>query len=359
DGGRRACYPVLYGLAAGGPTVEKTSVCRMSVQEGRIVVEGTLDRNARQACEAASAQVPPGTTLFLDCSGIEHVDIFGLNELVRLRERARAGGGAVRAVGVPPELMNVFRATGTVDAFDPRPANGPTSYDSTRAQAWAAAVDRIRVDRVPEGAVNLNVDGRRPVGATQGFGRLWEKTYLMRLPSGRVSPQDAMAVLRRRFPSLQPPENRFFPGEEGIVPGGIVLINARTPGGLIATGVWVVYADEDSFAFMTPRGHPESGWVAFTAYGDGESTVVRITGFARAGDPLYELAFEIVGSRVQERIWTYVLRSLASGFGLEADVGIRKSCVGSDLQWARAGSILYNAQVMTFLWNLKRLVKRS
>jgi hypothetical protein len=29
--------------------------------------------------------------------------------------------------------------------------------------------------------VNLNVQGRREVGALQGFGKLWQKTYRVRL----------------------------------------------------------------------------------------------------------------------------------------------------------------------------------
>jgi len=46
---------------------------------------------------------------------------------------------------------------------------------------WAKGSNDLRVSDVPAGAVNLNVDGRRVVGALQGFGQLWQKTYRVRL----------------------------------------------------------------------------------------------------------------------------------------------------------------------------------
>ena len=38
---------------------------------------------------------------------------------------------------------------------------------------------------MPEGAANVNVQGRREVGALQGFGQLWQKTYRVRLSRDR------------------------------------------------------------------------------------------------------------------------------------------------------------------------------
>jgi hypothetical protein len=46
---------------------------------------------------------------------------------------------------------------------------------------WATMVHRLHVTEVPDGVANINVDGRRVVGAIQGFGQLWQKTYRIRL----------------------------------------------------------------------------------------------------------------------------------------------------------------------------------
>ena len=49
------------------------------------------------------------------------------------------------------------------------------------AAFWAQRIERLEVSDVPEGAANVNVQGRREVGALQGFGQLWQKTYRLRL----------------------------------------------------------------------------------------------------------------------------------------------------------------------------------
>jgi hypothetical protein len=53
-----------------------------------------------------------------------------------------------------------------------------------------------------------------------------------------------------------------------VAPGEVVLINASLQGLPLVTGVMVLYADEEAFTLMTPQGHPESGWVAFSAFSD-------------------------------------------------------------------------------------------
>ena len=323
--------------------------------DGRIVLEGVITDSVSGALWDAYGSSGKGTGVVLDCTGIEHVDIFGLNELIKLWLRARADKRSVRATGVSPELMNIFRATRTEDAFAPQPGTGPYVYSSEKAAAWAKPIERIELTDAPEGAVNLNVDGLAVVGPVQGFGQLWEKTYRVRLSGSRATPADAVAALKAHFPSFQPPQNRFFPSSRGIAPGEVVIINAHTPGGLISTGVWVVYADDESFTFMTPQGHPESGWVSFTAFEEHGNTVAQVRGFARANDPVYELGFRLIGSKEQERIWTHVLESLAQHFGVPGWVRMHKTCAGPDLQWNQAVNVWYNAQMRTMLSSLKRV----
>jgi hypothetical protein len=46
---------------------------------------------------------------------------------------------------------------------------------------WAQQVSTLKAPLVPTGALNLNVEGRQPVGPLQGFGQMWQKTYGVRL----------------------------------------------------------------------------------------------------------------------------------------------------------------------------------
>ncbi len=330
------------------------SLQRVHGEEGRIVLGGIITDSISGDLGDAYSSTGTGPELVLDCAGIEHIDIFGLNELVKLWLRARDQGRPIRATGVSPELMNIFRATRVDEAYAPQPGTGPYAYSRGKVSSWADPIDCIRLREAPEGAINLNVDGLAVVGPVQGFGQLWEKTYQVRLSGSKATPKEVIAALKAHFPSLQPPQNRFFPTSRGIAPGEVVLINAHTPAGLIGTGVWVAYADDDSFTFMTPQGHPESGWVSFTAFEEHGNTVAQIRGFARSNDPVYELGFRLMGSKEQERIWTHVLESLAQHFGVPGWVRMHKTCTDPGLQWSQAVNVWYNAQMRTMLSSLKR-----
>ena len=52
------------------------------------------------------------------------------------------------------------------------PSSGDRNPRDTAS--WAKNRNVLRVSDVPEGAVNLNVEGRRVIGALQGFGQLWQ-----------------------------------------------------------------------------------------------------------------------------------------------------------------------------------------
>ena len=69
------------------------------------------------------------------------------------------------------------------------------------------------------------------------------------------------------FPAFWPKGNRFFAPLTGISPGEVALLQGSLGGGLkLSTGVLVLYADEESFTFMTPQGHMFAGWVTFSAF---------------------------------------------------------------------------------------------
>ena len=314
--------------------------------------------------------------LILNCTELRYLDSPGVSLLAKLHVRASRELQHLAAFGLGDHCREVFSLTGLdkaisvyeteAEVFDAATAlTGEKLYPEVERQAmdslsgspgeddarilehWARPVPRLSVSDMPVEAVNRNVDGRRPVGPLRGFGQMWEKTYQLRLVNNGVKPADVIKTLKEKLPKLQPPQNRFYPSPAGIQPGEIVLINASTPGGPVATGVLVSYADDECFTLMTPQGHPESGWVTFSAYEDDGYTTCQIQGLARANDPVYEVAFRLAGAKVQEQIWTHVLTSLADQLGVMGHVQKDKTCLATGLQWSEAKNVWYNAQMRT------------
>ena len=219
------------------------------------------------------------------------------------------------------------------------------------AAFWAQRVERLEVSDVPAGAANVNVQGRREVGALQGFGKLWQKTYRVRLTGVEVMPEEAVRVWKEHFPEFQPPNSRFYPSMAGVAPGEVLFISASVGGMPVYTGVRVIYADDESFTVMTPEGHPESGWNTFSAYRDEDgTTVAQIQSLARANDPIYELGFRVVGATEQERLWTHVLKSLAAHFNVNEPVTLEKVCVDPKIQWSQIKNVWHNAGARSMLY---------
>ena len=132
------------------------------------------------------------------------------------------------------------------------------------ASHWAAKVDRLQVE-AREGVRGTNVAGLRLTGPVQGFGKLWQKTYSVDVGPG-TSPQDAIAVWKAHFPEFWPKGNRFAGALTGISPGDVALLDIAVGGGVkMSTGVFVLYADAESFTFATPQGHQFAGWITFSA----------------------------------------------------------------------------------------------
>jgi hypothetical protein len=150
------------------------------------------------------------------------------------------------------------------------------------AAFWAQRIERLEVSDVPERAANVNVQGRREVGALQGFGKLWQKTYRVRLAGIETTPEEVVRVWKKHFPEFQPPNSRFYPSMAGVAPGEVLFISASVGGMPVHTSVRVIYAENESFTVMTPQGHPESGWNTFSAYQDDDDvTVAQIQSLSR------------------------------------------------------------------------------
>src|SRR5918992_4436103 len=233
-------------------------------------------------------------------------------------------------------------------------------HEPRDAAFWAKRVERLEVSEVPAGAAGVNVRGLREVGALQGFGKLWQKTYRVRLTGVEATPEEVVKAWKEHFPQFQPPNSRFYPSMEGVAPGEVLFISATVGGMPVYTGVRVIYADEESFTVMTPEGHPESGWNTFSAYVDDDgTTVVQIQSLARADDPIYEIGFRIVGSSEQERIWTHVLKSLAAHFGVNEPVTLEKVLVDPKLQWSKAKNVWHNAGIRSVFHEMATPLRRT
>jgi len=228
----------------------------------------------------------------------------------------------------------------------------PSRDEDPRDAAWAQPVSRLKVEDVPAGATNINVDGRQVVGPLQGFGQLWQKTYSVRLVGLNTSPQAVMTAWKQNFPKFWPRGNHFYPSLVGIAPGEVALLSLAMPGGVpMSTGMLVLYADDVSFTMMTPQGHMESGWITFSAFEEDGQTVAQVQSIARANDPMYEIGFMLFAHGVQERFWHDTLSALSAYLGAPGlPLQMRKTCVDPRWQWSQAANIWHNAAVRTGMY---------
>jgi len=217
------------------------------------------------------------------------------------------------------------------------------------ATSWAAKVDRLAVGQ-REGVRGTNVAGRRLTGPVQGFGKMWQKTYRMDVGPA-IEPAAAIALWRSNFPDFWPKGNRFAGALTGINPGDVALLDLAVGGGVkLSTGVFVLYADTESFTLMTPQGHMFAGWITFSAESAGDSTVVQAQVLMRASDPIYEIGMTLGGHRKEDKFWVATLRALGERLGVpDAPITAGNSCVDTKRQWRHAGSVWHNSMVRSVL----------
>jgi len=314
--------------------------------------------------------------LLLDFSAVKFINGQGAYQLAKLNAVAKHRQQHLLAFGVNQHYREVLKVTGLEKAIaicsskaDAFTAAGVTpdkppvaeiklnpSFDTT---FWAKPVERLSVPEFPSSAINRNVAGRQPVGPVDGFGQLWQKTYRLEIDKPDLSPQKIIKILKQNLTAFQPAYNRFYLSPAGIAPGEIVAIDSSTPGGPVSTGVLVLYADDVSFTFMTPQGHPESGWVTFSASESDGKITAQIMGLARAGDFVYEAGFRAVGAQMQVKIWKHVLTALAKYLDVPVVVTVAPVCVDEHLQWPQAGNVWYNAQIRTIFYMPFRRMKKS
>ena len=353
-------------------------------------LEGTVMADAEMAmAEALERAAGEGTrSIVLDLSKVSGIDSGGASALVKLWVLSKSHRMSLSAIGLDrrtKEIVELTQLAEVMPLFDdlnqalsaagagtsiPGPG-GANKLEFTKESTvgvnrgtvvyWAKPIQKLRVTKAPGAVSSLNVEGRRPVGPIKGFGQMWEKTYEIRFSDAKKTLAEIAATTKANFVRFQPPQNNFYPSPAGIVAGETVLIRSAVGGIPILTGVLVSYADDVSFTFMTPQGHPESGWVTFRVFREANETVCQIQGLARANDPIYEIAFRLHGSKFQEMTWKHVLGSLARHLDVNVAVTMKKRCVAPNLQWSQMGNIRHNAQLWTLayllVWPVRRVVR--
>ena len=195
------------------------------------------------------------------------------------------------------------------------------------------------------------VEGKRLVGPVQGFGKLWQKTYSVRLDGVDTSPAAVIAAWREGFGSFWPKGNDFYPPLTGLDPGEVALLSAAGPARMkFKTGVMVLYADEVSFTLMTPEGHMFAGWITFSAFEKGDGVVAQAQVLMRAQDPIGELGLTFGGHGKENKFWEQTLSALAASLGVERpQVATQTVCVDRKRQWSRAKNVRHSVAIRSTL----------
>jgi hypothetical protein len=217
---------------------------------------------------------------------------------------------------------------------------------SRDSESWARPVDRLATTAV--GSLD-RVTGKRVVGPVQGFGQMWQKTFRVRLDGSNLEPRELVALWKEKFSTFWPKGSTFYAPLAGISPGEVALLDVSpVPGSPVrlSTGIMVIYADEESFAFMTPEGHALSAWITFSAYKDDGVTVAQAQALERPADPFDELAYMLGGNRLNDRFWEKTLDALARSVGvLEPNVETQKVCVDRSRQWRFVRNLRHSATI--------------
>ena len=213
--------------------------------------------------------------------------------------------------------------------------------------SWAHPVDRLTTTARTSGVDT--VTGRRVSGPLQGFGQMWQKTFRVPLAGSDRAPEAVVAHWKAGFPTFWPKGASFYAPLAGITPGEVALLEVPpVPGSPVkmSTGVLVIYADRESFTFMTPEGHALSAWITFSAFQDGGTTIAQVQALERTADPLIELSYMLGANRANDRFWERTLENLATSLGVVAPVvDTQKVCVDRRRQWQYVRNLRHSAAV--------------
>jgi len=230
------------------------------------------------------------------------------------------------------------------------------------ADESSTAAGKLPDTTAPPDAINLNVTGKQLAGPERGFGQLWRKAYRVRLAGADVTPRDVIARWKDNFPNYWPEGSDFYGSRPRIEAGEVALINIEGPAHApIATGIAVVQADDDSFAFVTPQGHVFAGLLTFSADRAGDDTVAQIAAVLRAGDPLFELGARLgIVHRQEDIFWQKTLARLAADFGVYGQrVEMTSELLDKRVRWSAATNVWHNSAIRTTLYLPIHVLRRA
>jgi anti-anti-sigma factor len=350
----------------------------LSKSTGIIALDTILNAASKDILKKLITSVPQEgmSKVVLDFRPVDHMTSAGASSLVILTTTVKQNRIKLFAYGLGKRYREIFALAGLDEGITvlgdgsiktellsknelPELEKIGAKLGKQSDAGWAPKVERLHVTERPEGAFTKNMDKRRILGQLQGFGPMWEKTYWLDIKKPGLKAEDVIKAMQEHFLEFQPSENSFYPTSKGIVPGEMIFIDSKTPGGIVSTGVMVLYMDDRSFTFITPQGHPEAGWITFSVEEKDDSVYTQIQGLVRASDPFFEVAFTIAGSKFQETIWKHVLSSLAKYLGVEENVQMKKYRPAIDLQWSKSGNIWYNSQIRSLPLNITSLFRRN
>jgi anti-anti-sigma factor len=313
--------------------------------------------------------------VILDFRPVDHMNSLGVSNLVKLTAIAKRKKIKLFAYRLSTRYREIFsltcldRTIGVVDkdkktnlldmevlySLEKIKTNSGKQSDA----GWAPYIERIKVTERPEEALIRNMDNRRLQGQMRGFGKMWQKTFRLMIDKPELTPEDVIKTLMQHFVEFQIAENFFYPTSKGLTPGALVFIDSKTPGGIVSTGIYVLYADDTSFTYITPMGHPEAGWITFSAKELDGKIRLQIQGLVRASDPFYEIAYAIAGQSFQEKIWLNVLTQMAKHLGIEDNGQMVKYKPANNIQWNTWSNIFQNAQLRSLPLNITNFTQLS
>jgi hypothetical protein len=210
---------------------------------------------------------------------------------------------------------------------------------------WATKVDRLTAPE-EKSNVGYNITGKKVTGPQQGFGRLWQRTYWTSIGTA-VDAKDLISDWKVNFGDYWPPGSVFHNSLTGIEPGAVtpIEVGIASRGPKLATGILVIYADEESFTFMTPEGHMFAGMITFSAEEVKAGTRVEIKILIRPNDPIWEMAWP-VARRKEDQFWMGTLTNLANHYGVsDADVLEETVCVDRKRLWSNWRNVWHNSGI--------------
>lgn len=211
-------------------------------------------------------------------------------------------------------------------------SNGENNSEDD-GRAWAQPIEAIT------GAAG-HLEGRRLNGPQQGFGALWQKTYRIGIPGH--DPAAVISTWKANYGDFWPSISKFNAPVAGIKPGEVGSIDSMQ---VLSTGVVVIYADDTSFSFMTPEGHPFAGWITFSAAPTDNGSIAEVQLLIRASDPIWDIGFVFGMGKGEDWMWRHTLKALATQLGSDERPTQELVKVDRKRLWHNAGNWKSNAML--------------